>query len=301
MTQNGSGPISLVLASIDSKSTIEQSLRRFCDEVRDRGEVVVVDGSEDGSAELAEQRFPGVRVLRRRPGTLAPQLWRDGLRATDSPLVAFSTTQMAPRDGWLDRLLERLSTSSAAAMGGAIAPSPNLSATNRALYLMRYASYCPPVVSSQRFEPPGDNAIYVRAQLEGLESAWASGFWEIEVHRRLLDRNERIDAAPDAVVEFLGGASLRTAAWHRFSHARHYGLGRAKGWRWGLRAVRSASAPLILSVLLARILRSVTTRGVPARFWLPALPPLTVLLSVWSAGEAAGTFFGAPIEQSHAV
>ena len=58
--------------------------------------------------------FANVRVIRRPVGRLAPELWRDGLNATDSPLVAFSTAAIVPAPGWLDAMLARLAETGAA-------------------------------------------------------------------------------------------------------------------------------------------------------------------------------------------
>src|SRR5262249_1150170 len=124
----------------------------------------------------------------RTPGLLAPELWRDGLRASDAPLVAFTTASMVPDPGWLDALLGRLEATGAAAAGGPIAPGERLSAADRAVYLLRYANYHPPLPATNAPQPPGDNALYRRDRLRGLEDLIDGGFWEAETHRRLLDR-----------------------------------------------------------------------------------------------------------------
>src|SRR5436305_4069416 len=122
MTAQPAERVAVVVASIDARRTACASLARFLDEVGPRGEVVLVDASADGTADEAERAFPGLRVLRRPPGRLAPELWRDGLRATDAPLLAFSTAAMLARPGWLAALLDRLEATGAAGVGGAIEP-----------------------------------------------------------------------------------------------------------------------------------------------------------------------------------
>ncbi len=157
--------------------------------------------------------LPRVQVLRRPPGRLAPELWRDGLDATDAPLVAFSTAQMVPASGWLSALLDRLDETGAAVVGGPIEPASGLSAADRALYLLRYVNYLRPLPESGAVEPPGDNALYRRDRLRGLDAVWEDGFWEVEVHRRLRARGERLAMANEAAVEFRRGQS----AWPRRS------------------------------------------------------------------------------------
>lgn len=299
MTRVGAGGqpgVSVVLASVDALATIIPSLTRFLEEAGAEGEVILVDASSDGSADRAEALFPGLRILRRPPGTLAPELWRDGLDASQAPLVAFSTAQMVPACGWLAALRDRLESTGASAVGGPIDPGPRLSPSDRAVYLLRYVNYLGPLPGGGPVEPPGDNALYRRASLEGLESLWAAGFWEVEIHRRLRERAATLvmATASEATLEFRGGGGLALALRQRRDHARHYGAARGRRMSPGERLVRSAAAPVIPALLIRRIAATLSRRGRRIGPWLPALAPLSLLLAAWSAGETAGTWLGPP-------
>lgn len=288
--------VAVVVASIEARATIAASLRRFVEEAGARGEVVLVDASSDGTADEAERTAPSVRVVRQAPGRLAPELWAEGLRVTRAPLVAFSTAQMIPSPGWLAALRDRLEAEGAAVAGGPIEPSRGLSAADRALYLQRYVHYMPPLPepAGGRVEPPGDNALYRREALAGLEPLWERGFWEVEVHRQLRQRGARLAMAADAVVRFHGGTRLGLAVRQRQAHARHYAADRARQMRHGERLGRSAAAPIVPAILLRRIAATLAARGQAFRPWLAALAPLSLLLAAWSIGEAAGTWLGPP-------
>lgn len=295
VTPSGNRPtVSVVLAAIEARATIAESLARFLDEAGSDGEVILVDASSDGTADHAVALFPGLRVLRRPPGTLAPELWRDGLNASRAPLVAFSTAQMVPARGWLTALRRRLDSAGAAVAGGPIEPANRLSPADRAVYLLRYVNYLRPFSSPDPAEPPGDNALYRRAALEGLESYWAAGFWEVEIHRQLRIRGETLVMADQAPVEFQGGGGFRLALRQRRVHARHYGA--ARGGRMSLaeRLVRSAAAPLIPALLIRRIAAALAQRGRRVGPWLSAVPSLSLLLAAWSVGETLGTWLGPP-------
>jgi hypothetical protein len=282
--------VAVVLAAVDARDTVAASVARFLEQVGERGEVVLVDASRDGTADVAEQLFPRLHVIRHAPGRLVPELWTAGLVATRAPLVAFSTAQMVPSAGWLAALDDRLEQTGAAAVGGAIEPAGGLSPSDRALYLLRYVRYLRPI--AEEVEPPGDNALYRRSALADLESAWERGFWEVEVHRRLRERGEALAMAQEAVVEFVGGSRLGEAVRQRGRHARHYGASRAARMGFAQRLARSAATPIVPAVLLQRIGTALGRRGQSLRPWLPALPPLAVLLAAWSCGEAAGTWLG---------
>ena len=84
-------------------------------------------------SELASKFFPEVQVIARRPGSLVPELWRDGLNATSEPLILFTTAQMIPARGWLAALLRCLENANAAAVGGPIEAADDLTAIDRAV------------------------------------------------------------------------------------------------------------------------------------------------------------------------
>jgi hypothetical protein len=279
------GRLAVIVSAIDARATIGASLARWREEA---DEVILVNASRDGTADEAETDFPDIRVLCRPAGRLAPELWRDGLDATDAALVAFTTAAMVPAPGWRGAMLDRIDATGAAVVGGPIAPGYNLSATDRAVYLLRYASYLPPLPEDSSIEPPGDNAVYRRDRLEGHEALWARGFWEAEIHRALRVRGERLALSSEASVAYQGGARLAPTFRQRFAHARHYGASR--GGRMGPteRLARSAAAAAVPAVLLGRIAAALVARGERLGPWVSALPPLLLLLAAWATGEARG-------------
>ena len=271
---------------------LEASLARFADEVGPLGEVLLVDASGESRVEGLARRFANVRVIRRPFGRLAPMLWRDGLLATEAALVAFSTAQMVPRSGWLAALIDKLSESNSAGVGGPIEPGSNLLATDRAVALLRFSGYFPPLPDLDRVDPPGDNALYCRDRLMEVESAWLEGFWEVDVHRALRDRGHSLTMAGSAVITFEGGIGLASMARQRVAHARRYGAGRSKGLGTMARLVRVAVCPLVPLLLCGRIFAELRARGMALAPWLTALPGLVALASAWAIGEAVGTWRG---------
>ena len=278
--------VAVVVAAIDARATLEASLRRFLDEVGPRGELILADASTDGTADEAARRFPSARIIRRPPGTLAPELWRDGLLATEAPLVALSTAAMIPGPGWLAALKDRLETTGAVGVGGPIEPGPGLSAFDRAVYLHRYLRYLPPLDGGT--EPPGDNALYRRDDLLELADAWPTGFWEVAVQRRLREWGRRLEMAEGASVAFGGGSRLASTLARRVIHARRYAADRANDWGMVERLARLAALPVVPALLAARIARTLRMRRPPIGPWLPALPMLALLLGAWTVGEAMG-------------
>lgn len=296
----------MVIARTDPTPDAEVSLARFAEEVGVLGEVVLVDSSGTEPRGLGAN----VRVLRRPKGRLAPELWRDGLLSTATPLVAFSTAQMIPRPGWLRFLIDGLQSSGAAGVGGPIEPGPDLSTVDRAVALLRYSSYFPPLANpsgrarqggsptirgtatKNHAAPPGDNALYRRDRLMEVATSWLGGFWEVEVHRALRDRGETLAMAREAVVTFVGGCGLGSMIAQRWAHAHRYGVGRSRPLGTMARLARIAVGPMIPPLLLTRAIARLGARGMAMAPWLSAVPSLAILSTVWAMGEAVGTWQG---------
>jgi len=295
MNQADVESLAVVVALTDPATpALGASLARFAAEVCTSGEVVIVDASgTSASLELA-RRFDNVRVIPRPAGRLAPSLWRDGLLATDSALVAFTTAQMIPRPGWPAALRAKICETGAAGVGGPIEPGAGLSMTDRAVALLRYSSYFPPLPNSSQANPPGDNALYRRDRLMAVESSWIDGFWEVEIHDALRDRGNTLAMADAAVVTFEGGGGLLSMTRQRVRHARRYGAVRSKGRGAIARLAKIASSPLVPPLLCVRIVKALRSRRMALAPWLMALPCLMVLASAWAFGEAVGTWQGDP-------
>jgi hypothetical protein len=284
------GPVAIIVASVDALATVAESLGGFLREAGTLGDVLLVDASRDGTAEEASRRFPEVKVLRRPPGCLVPELWRDGLLAAPGArYIAFSTAQMVPRPGWLPALFNSLGEEGAAT-GGPIAPGGSLGAFDSAVALHRYGAYWPPLSGPRRPEPPGDNALYRRDALDGLSPVWQRGFWEVEVHRALRAQGRAIGWSDRAVVEYRGGDRIRPTLSRRFSHARRYGSGRARGRGLGYRLTRTILAPTIPALLGFRAIRSLRKHPEAGRSMAATLPALVPILTAWAIGEAIGSW-----------
>ncbi len=186
-----------------------------------------------------------VRVLRRPPGRLAPELWRDGLDATDAPLVAFSTAADGPgrrlaRGPARPARRDRRGGGRRADRAGGRACRP---ATGRSTCsgTSTTSAPCPTRPrSSRRATTPSIAAT----ACGGLEACWERGFWEAEVHRALRDRGERLAMADEAAVAFRGGMppGADAPAAPAPTRGATAPAGRA-GWARRQRLARSAAAP----------------------------------------------------------
>jgi hypothetical protein len=247
-------------------------------------EVVHVAPTDETSA---QQEAPGraPTTVRVPAGTEVLGQWGAGAVLAAAPVVAFTSTDMVVDPGWATTLLAAIQAGAAGA-AGEIRVASRAGIRVRAVYLMRYSAYAPPLALGPVRDIPGDNAAYARAALD-LVPNLGDGFWEAELHRRLPP-----DAGPLVLVPG-AGATLITAppplafARQRFRHGRRFGAFRvARGGESAIGIV--LRAPLVPAVLLWRIARRCRLRpGLRATF-VTCLPLLGVFAVAWALGEAVG-------------
>ena len=281
--------LTVVVACIDARRTVAACLRSIASACNGLdAEVVVVDASTDGTAEVVRQAGVPVRLMGKQSGTLTPALWAAGLAVARGQVVAFTIGQCRVGAGWAGALLAGLE-SGATGAGGAITLADEAGPVDWALFYLRYSAFLGAGERGveQAVEIPGDNAAYRRDALQRHESSFADGFWEVDFHRRLRSEGARLVFVPGAEAHFGPAAALLSLARQRFLHGRHSGSWRVTtGVRSSWQAV--AAAPLVPFLLAFRIARRVLPRRADRMRFLSSLPALFLLASAWAAGEAWG-------------
>lgn len=281
--------LSVVVAAVDCRTTVVDAVASIVSDCGSDAEVLLVDASSDGTAEVADAAFPGLRILSAPAGTLVPVLWSMGITASGGAAVALTTAHCIVRPGWSQALLRELGAGAAGA-GGCFALDPAANATDGAVFLLRYSAFLCGGARRVVTDIAADNGAYTRTALERHAAAWRDGFWEVEFHRRLDTADGELRFVPDACVGFRASAGLSAYMRQRFEHGRHFGAWRA-GRERRPAALRALAAPLVPAVLITRIGRRALHGGAGAIF-ARALPRLALLAGAWAAGEAVGALFG---------
>lgn len=289
MHERGEHRLSIVVACADDVQTLDQSLGSIvasCEGLD--ADVLVVGALSPATAAMVQQAFPAIRLVDAPSGSLAPELWARGIVSSAGRYVALTIGQCIASPGWARTLVRELDAGAAGA-GGAFQLAPGASATDRALFLLRYSAFLsgPSDAPRRVADVAGDNAIYRRELLEAHAASWRDGFWELDFHRRLSPSDGELRFVPSAVVGFRPHARLATYLAQRLEHGRHFGR-----WRVGEQGQAAwrvvAAAPLVPFVLLARIGRRVWSHRAFRRSFAAATPHLLLLAGAWAAGEALG-------------
>src|SRR5690349_16973002 len=96
--------VSVIIASVESARSIGRCIESVRAALEGKcSEVIVVDASRDTSADIAKREFgDAVVVIRRAPGTLAPELWATGIVRSTGRVIALTTGHFEVGQTWLE-------------------------------------------------------------------------------------------------------------------------------------------------------------------------------------------------------
>ncbi len=278
--------LTVVIACTQSEHTLERclrSIREACIAV-DSEILLCYPASEPPSASLLDD-LPPVERVPVTDAVLVPDLWGTGLGAAGGQAVAFTTAHFIVGPGWARALVDGMNAGWSGA-AGPISLADTAGPVDRAIYLLRYSAFAPPVGEGPVADIPGDNAAYTRAALDLYPDAAEDGFWEIVLHERIRDAGGRLTMLAEAEARYGRSYRFGSILRQRFLHGKHFSafrIQRGAPW-WKIVAV----APAVPAVMLLRIFGRVWGASGGAGILLTALPFLVPLTVAWAAGEAVG-------------
>ena len=285
--------VSVVIASVESAHSIGaciDSIRAATAGVD--AEVLVIDASRDGTAEIAEGRLGRGSVVRCTPGTLTPELWATGIAQTNGRIVALTTGHFVVEPSWIASLSSALTQHTVGAAGHIdLADEANVS--DWAVFYLRYSEFLnePGNPLGEVRGIPADNAAYDGDAVRRFVRASGDGFWEVEFHRQAHAEGRTLALVAGATAWYGRSFPFSTIVAHRFHHGRHAGAWRAQhGQRSAFTIV--LAAPAVPVLLAARVWQRVKASANHRRRFLRSLPQFLTLAASWAAGEALGALLG---------
>ena len=276
--------------SHDSIGATLEALRR---QTRPPHEVVVVESSGDGTAELVRRDFPEV-VLVLSASRLFPGAARQrGLLRVTGDVVACLDADCAPEPEWASELARAIEAG-APAVAGAVLNAHGSNTAGWAYFLSEFAPWLPGP-SRELGDAPTCNTAYPTRVLEQVGGFPDHGLLSADslLHWRL---RERLGAGllfvPAARVRHVYRGSAAEMLRRRFAHGRSLsaarrvfrprGLGLRFPWALGAGA-------LLPPFYLLRLFAVAFGHGdVPRRAFLRALPLTALALVLWAWGQAVG-------------
>jgi hypothetical protein len=225
-------------------------------------------------------------------GALVPALWGAAIVRATGEIIAVTITACTPAPDWIDSIVAAHATPYVG-IGGVINIAADASIVDRALHIVRYTPYLPPLAGARVEEIAGDNGTYKRRAFEGLTAHLGKhGFWEAELHRELRARGEMLWVDPRIRVSHAHSYSAAAFSAQRFAHGRHFGRARRRSLTAGAAVVRAMLAPVVPTVMIARQVSVLSQRGRLDLQNASALPLAFWFLTCWAWGEAVGLLGG---------
>lgn len=99
--------LSVIIASYNSKKTIEGCLSSLKNQKTDKGfEIIVVDSSTDGTAKLVEERFPEVKLYRFSGKKFPGDARNYGISRAKGEIIAFTDTDCIVANNWINEIID---------------------------------------------------------------------------------------------------------------------------------------------------------------------------------------------------
>jgi glycosyltransferase involved in cell wall biosynthesis len=298
--------LSIIIASFNSAATIGQCLASLRDQAASAPfEVIVIDTSTDGSAEIVEKaaaqwRSPPPASPLAGPRTLRllyfPQrkfcgdARNTGIATAQADLIAFIDADCTADPDWVDAIL-RAHASPDLAIGGPIANAQPASIVAWASYFCEFSQWMPGSPAAQLNDIAAANMSYKRQVFAEfgafIEGAYSS---DTEFHWRLAQRGHRLRFVPSIRISHRSIDRLGQFLRHEIIHGRFFARVRAASRRFSpaRRIAYAILSPLVPLILFARIAARNFTNRTYLRHFLAASPLLLLGLAAWAFGESLG-------------
>ena len=281
--------ISVVVACVRPRRTLGRWLDAVAPQARGRGVELLVAVAGDDKIVRSLQEAHRFVLVTGNADALVPALWGLAMARARGTVIVVTISACIPSADWLDTIVASHAESDYPGIGGIIELGLPSSVVDRAIHLVRYTPYLPPLAPAIVPEIAGDNGTYKRAALSGwLPAIERDGFWEADIHRILRGRGERLWLDPRIRVTFSGSHSILEFSRQRYLHGRMFGRARARSHTPGARAMRALLAPLVPPFMLARVLAALGAKHRLDASALLAAPLAAWFFVCWAAGEAAG-------------
>lgn len=282
--------MSIIVACVRPYATLARWLQAIEPQLRGRRvELLVAVAGHDHTVEALLDRH-AFELISGDGGALVPALWGLAMTRARGAVWVVTVSTCVPCPDWLDAI-DAAHEAGHAGVGGGIDIARDASLIDRAVHLVRYTRYLPPLAPGFVSDIAGDNGAYKRTALVELIPVIArEGFWEFEVHRTLERRGDRLWLDPRIRVMLSGPHAIAAFSRQRFLHGRTFGRTRAAARSRRARFARALGVPLVAPLMLVRALAALAAKGRLDARALAAAPLAAWFFACWAAGEGAGHF-----------
>jgi glycosyltransferase involved in cell wall biosynthesis len=285
--------LSVVIASNVGPPFIDDCLASLEKEAKKLGaEIIVVACGTPDYALRIRQKFPWARVIHhpRREGI--PALRRCGVEQASGDIVAIIEEHCLAASDWLHKALAAHRCGDYGAVGGPVVDYAYKRVQDWVVYFCEYNGSLPPAPDGEVSHLNGANIAYRRQILIDHKHLLGDGFWEVSLHPTLLAEGVKFLSVPDMVVHHRGPFDFGYYLRQRYWFSRAFAGARAKTLLTSRRLAYLVAAPLVPSILLARMAWHVWQKRCHVGKFVRSCPLLVPALTVFVAGEWVGYLAG---------
>jgi glycosyltransferase involved in cell wall biosynthesis len=280
--------LSVIIASFNSKRTIGdclESLRRQTTSAT--FEVIVVDSSSDGSANLVARRFPEVKLLRFASRKFPGSARNAGVAAAEASVLSFTDADCVVRSDYVDEVLKAHGDPSLA-VGGTIANLEPANIVAWAAYLCEFSEWMPGAQRQAVSNIATANASYKKRAFDDY-GGFIGGTYgsDTDFNWRMGRHGLKPLLAPSIAVSHRSIDELGKFLRHEFVHGQDCARMRIRGQ--GFSALRRWLYAACFWLIPIKLLLVIATRMLKNRTYLrpfvKALPLVALGLGCWCLGE----------------
>jgi len=282
----------VVIASYRSRATLGRCLESLASQETDVAwETIVVDSSDDGTADLVREGFPWVRLVTARERLYPGAARNRGIEAATGSVLAFTDADCLPAPGWVDAVASAHRSSTEPVIGGVVDVGNPESRVGWGYYFAEFIDFRPGSPEGPAADLPGCCLTLKRSAWERWGPFAEAGYCSDTVfHWRMREDGLHPWRDGSIRVSHLNPGSLRSNLVHAGMHGGYFARVRCREHRLrrGEAWARAATAPLLPALLLARGLASFLRNRRHAGRYLALLPLTFLSLAAWSWGEMRG-------------
>jgi glycosyltransferase involved in cell wall biosynthesis len=284
--------LSVVVPSYNSRGTIERCLRSLeRQEGREQIEVIVVDSSTDGSADVVAREFPGVRLVREEERRFPGDARNIGVAQARADILAFTDSDCFVEPTWASRVLDAHDRLASPVIGGAVENGNPESWVGWAYYFAEFSAWIPDGATREMIEIPTTCLTLKRWVFERYGPFLGGTYCSDSAFNWTVGRNgHRPLFLPSLRVSHVNPTGLGALVRRKLFHGTCFARVRVaeEGMPTPRRFAYALLAPLLPLLLYARVARRVLASGRHRLRFVVASPLVVLALSAWSAGELRG-------------
>jgi glycosyltransferase involved in cell wall biosynthesis len=291
--------ISVILVAYNARGTIGRCLESLAPQLNNpayQAEVILVDSSDDATADYVRAEFPWVRLFQYAERQLVGNARNLGAAQAHGNVLAFTDADCVTAPDWLAALAAAHQQWDVPAIGGVVDHVQSGGLIAWANYFCEYTQWLPQTETQPMDDIPGACYSVKRWAFEKygpfLENTYSSDTafnWKMQRdgHRPLF--------VPAVRVSHISLYNLKTLLIKKIQHGRYFARVRVaeKQLNLGWRLVLAASLPVLPFLLFYRRARLVLKHPPYLSAFITAAPLVWLALVAWSSGEAWGYLAGA--------